>query len=125
MLGTDPSQPIPSAVELLHHPWFPADDRDQDTETPMPLAPGQKVAVGPPAKPENVPAGLPPTVPKMGGSSNGLAGTSKSSNAGSKALSTADEAGAYVEMPDGSRALTAWLEKRSGTRNALGMKPHW
>lgn len=129
MLGTDPSQPIPSAVELLQHPWFPADEDQETDPAPMPLAPGQKVAVGPPAKPEHVPAGLPPTVPKMGGTSNGLGGTSRSSKAGfggSQKLSNAeDESSVYVDMPDGSKALTAWLEKRSAMRNALGMKASW
>lgn len=126
MLGTDPSQPIPAAVELLQHPWFPSGD--EDTEAPMPLAPGQKVAVGPPAKPEHVPAGLPPTVPKMGGTSNGLAGTgiSRSSKGLKGSMSNAEDgAGVYVEMLDGSKALTAWLEKRSSIRNALGMKAPW
>lgn len=96
----------------------------------MPLAPGQKVAVGPPAKPEHVPAGLPPTVPKMGGTTNGLGRTSSSKTGfgGSQALSMSnaeEDGGGYVGMPDGSKALTAWLEKRSGVRNALGMRAPW
>lgn len=127
MLGTDPNQAIPSAVELLEHPWFPADD--QEAEVPMPLAPGQKVAVGPPAKPEHVPAGLPPTVPKLRGASNGLSVASRSSKAGlggSQALSNAEgDPSVFVRMPDGSKALTAWLNKKTGMRNALGMKAPW
>lgn len=44
MLGTDPAQPIPSAAELLRHPWFPVDGiEDEDAVAPMPLLPGQKV----------------------------------------------------------------------------------
>lgn len=44
MLGTDPCQPIPSAVELLRHPWFPIDGvEDEGAIVPMPLKPGQKV----------------------------------------------------------------------------------
>lgn len=131
MLGTDPSQPIPSAVELLQHPWFPSNTDDQDTETPMPLAPGQKVAVGPPAKPEHVPTGLPPTVPKMGGTgkSNGLSGSNAGAGfGGSQTLSASngeDDPSAFVEMPDGSKALTAWLSKRTDMRNAIGRKAPW
>lgn len=123
MLGTDPTQAIPSAVELLQHPWFPVDGvEEKDAVAPMPLAPGQKVAVGPPARPERVPTGLPPMVPKMS-SSNGMGmggtmGERPSRGSGSKE-------NPWVEMPDGSHALSAWLYKRTSMRNALGMKAAW
>ncbi len=123
MLGTDPEQPIPSAAELLQHPWFPSDDRD--TEAPLPLAPGQKVAVGPPAKPEAVPTGLPPQVPKLGGTgtSNGLASARNSTAAA--AAGGEGEGSPFIELADGSKALSAWLLKRTSTRNALGIKSNW
>lgn len=95
----------------------------------MPLAPGQKVAVGPPAKPEHIPAGLPPTVPKLGGTSNRLGGTMKNALSGlggsQRAYGAMDDMAGYIEMPDGSKALVAWLNKKTSLRNALGMKHSW
>lgn len=116
MLGTDPCQPIPSAVELLQHPWFPTNgSEDKDGVVPMPLAPGQKVAIGPPARPERVPTGLPPAVPKLSGITTVQGG----------ALGDTSKASPWVDMPDGSQALSAWLMKRSSWRNALRMKSPW
>lgn len=113
---------IPSAVELLRHPWFPVDGiEDDDAVAPMPLLPGQKVAVGPPARPEPVPKGLPPSVPKVreegGGANNGT---------GAKGVSplpdpSFGENSPWIEMPDGSRALATWLDKKNNEKNALGL----
>ncbi|CAM9694572.1 unnamed protein product, partial [Ectocarpus sp. 12 AP-2014] len=131
MLGTDPGVAIPSAVELLQHPWFPSDGAQEEEPMPLPLAPGQTVAVGPPAKPEDMPAGLPPTVPKLGGTGNGLgesSGSLKKVGLGgslSRASSSTDESSLYIDMPDGSKALAAWLAKKTSGRNALAMKNSW
>lgn len=97
---------------------------------PLPLAPGQTVAVGPPARPEDIPAGLPPTVPKLGGGGNGMGDSSgslkKMGMGGSQSRSTSkDESSLYIDMPDGSKALAAWLSKKTSVRNALGMKDSW
>lgn len=123
MLGTDPSQPIPSAVELLRHPWFPVDGlEDDDAVAPMPLQPGQKVAVGPPARPEPVPKGLRPEVPRMreddGGANNGT-GVRGGSAAADAAVG---ESSPWIETPDGSRALAAWLLKKSNEKSTLSFR---
>lgn len=124
MLGTDPTEPIPSAAELLQHAWFPLDGvENQNAVAPMPLAPGQKIAVGPPARPENVPIGLPPMVPKLSannGTGAGGGGKGTGHNAGA-----AEKDVPWVEMPDGSQALSSWLNRKSSTRNALGIKSAW
>ncbi|CAM9942981.1 unnamed protein product, partial [Ectocarpus sp. 6 AP-2014] len=131
MLGTDPGMAIPSAVELLQHPWFPSDGAEEEEPMPLPLAPGQTVAVGPPAKPEDIPAGLPPTVPKLGGTGNGLgdsSGSLKKAGLGgslSRASSSTDESSLYIDMPDGSKALAAWLAKKTSGRKTLAMKSSW
>ena len=122
MLGTDPTEPIPSAAELLQHAWFPVDGvENQNAVAPMPLAPGQKTAVGPPARPENVPVGLPPMVPKLSANNGtGAGGKGTGQNAGA-----AEKDVPWVEMPDGSQALSAWLFRKTSARNALGMKSAW
>ncbi|CAM9786700.1 unnamed protein product, partial [Ectocarpus fasciculatus] len=130
MLGTDPGMAIPSAVELLQHPWFPSDGAQEEDPMPLPLAPGQTVAVGPPAKPEDIPAGLPPTVPKLGGTGNGLGDSTRSSKkmglGGSLSRSNSrDESSLYIDMPDGSKALAAWLSKKTSARKTLAMKHSW
>lgn len=125
MLGTDPTEPIPSAAELLQHSWFPVDGvENQNAVAPMPLAPGQKVAIGPPARPENVPVGLPPMVPKLS-ANNGHNGAGASVKGGGQKKGAAEKDVPWVEMPDGSQALSAWLVRKSSTRNALGMKSAW
>lgn len=125
MLGTDPSQPIPSAVELLRHPWFPvAGIEDKDAVVPMPLAPGEKVPVGPPVRPERVPTGLPPMVPKVSDSSSNGVGR-KSTGATLPVIGSGAKPSPWVEMPDGSQAMSAWLMKKTDERNAIGLKSSW
>lgn len=120
MLGTDPSVAVPSAVELLQHPWFPVDGVEHK-DAVAPGKSGPKVAVGPPVRPEVVPKGLPPMVPKMSTDlgDNGAGGGKGNSASGSGTSSP------WVEMSDGSQALCAWLMKRTSERNALGLKSHW
>lgn len=121
MLGTDPTEPIPSAAELLQHAWFPVDGvENENAVAPMPLAPGQKVAVGPPARPEAVPIGLPPMVPKLSANTSNGAGAK-----GGQSSSASEKGAPWVEMPDGSEALSAWLYRKTSARNALGMKSAW
>lgn len=124
MLGTDPSLAVPSAVDLLHHPWFPVDGIEhKNAMAPMPLKPGHKVAIGPPVRPEVVPKGLPPMVPKLSNMGYNGMGTGEGNSAldsGSGATSSP-----WVEMPDGSRALCSWLMKRTTERKALVLKDKW
>lgn len=125
MLGTDPAQPIPSAVELLRHSWFPIDGiEDEDAVAPLPLLPGQRVPVGPPARPEPAPKGLPPAVPKVreegGGANSGTGAKGASPTPGP----TSGEHSPWLDMPDGSRALAAWLLKRVTEKNTLPFR-YW
>lgn len=125
MLGTDPSIAVPSAVELLHHPWFPVDGIEhKDAMAPMSMKPGQKVAIGPPVRPEVVPKGLPPMVPKLSTNTgdNGMGAAQGNSALDSGSGTTSSP---WVEMPDGSQALCSWLMKRTSERNALGLKSQW
>lgn len=123
MLGTDPTEPIPSAAELLQHSWFPVDGvENENAVAPMPLAPGQKVAVGPPARPETVPIGLPPMVPKLSNNNNNNGAGAKGGGQNSHG---SEKDGPWVELPDGSEALSAWLVRKTSARNALGMKSPW
>lgn len=125
MLGTDPSLAVPSAVELLHHPWFPVDGVEhKDAMAPMPLKPGHKVAIGPPVRPEVVPKGLPPMVPKL---STNMVDSGMGTAKGDSALDSGSgpTSSPWVEMPDGSQALCSWLMKRTSERNALGLRSHW
>lgn len=122
MLGSDPSQPIPSAKELLRHHWFPVQPMDsKDATSPMPLGPGEKVPVGPPVRPERAPTGLPPLVPKMADTTP-IKG--KGMKAGEEAGAVA-EASPMVDMPDGSQALCAWLYKKTSERSTLGLRSQW
>lgn len=112
MLGSDPTQHIPSAKELLRHRWFPVDDT-----LPMPLAPGETVPVGPPARPERAPTGIPPLVAKM-------ADTAPTKGKGME-RGDGDKVSPMVDMPDGSQALCAWLYKKTSERSTLGLRSQW
>ena len=128
MLASDPSLSIPSAAELLRHPWFPVQPMDSKGATaPMPLGPGQTVPFGPPARPERIPTGLSPMVPRMtemGAKKAKMGGSARAdSEAGSEAGAAA-KVSSMVETTDGSQALCAWLKKNT-ERSHLSFKPHW
>lgn len=76
------------------------------------------MAIGPPARPEPVPKGIPPMVAKVTFDVSDVGAKKASPPRGSESDSTP-----WIQMPDGSQALSSWLMKRNNERNALGMRP--